>query len=164
MSPLDASPTRRERRVDGHITRADFPLPDVTWEPVAPFWAAAARHELAIPRCDTCGRLRWYPTDTCRHCDGEPATWVTVSGRGTLFSWVVVEHVFLPQFAGLTPYVPALVTLDEDPAVRLATRIVDTDPARLAFDMPVAVTFRPISFTGVEGAVVAPLFVAASRA
>jgi hypothetical protein len=36
--------------------------------------------------------------------------------------------------------------------------MVGCDPAALGFDMPVAVTFRPISFTGVDGEVVAPLF------
>jgi hypothetical protein len=36
--------------------------------------------------------------------------------------------------------------------------MVDCDPAELDFDMPVAVTFRPISFIGVDGEVVAPLF------
>lgn len=82
-----------------------------------------------------------------------------MSGRGTLFSWVVVTHAFLPQFADMVPFVPALVALDDDPAVRLATRIVDSDPDALDFEMPVTVTFRPISFTGVDGEVTAPLFV-----
>ena len=67
-----------------------------------------------------------------------------MSGRGTLFSWVVVTHPFLPQFADLVPFVPALVALDEDPAVRIPTRIVDTEPGGLEFEMPVQVTFRPI--------------------
>jgi uncharacterized OB-fold protein len=84
-----------------------------------------------------------------------------MSGRGTLFSWVVVTHAFLPQFAGVVPFVPALVALDEDPSVRVPTRVVDTDPDSLEFDMPLEVTFRPISFTGVDGAVTAPLFVPA---
>jgi hypothetical protein len=72
-----------------------------------------------------------------------------------------VTHAFLPQFADLTPFVPALVVLEEDPSVRIPTRMVDCDPAALGFDMPVAVTFRPISFTGVDGEVVAPLFTTA---
>ena len=41
--------------------RREFPLPDLVWEPTAEFWAGAARGELRIPRCDSCGRLRWYP-------------------------------------------------------------------------------------------------------
>jgi uncharacterized OB-fold protein len=152
---------RDEARVEGHITRAAFPLPDVTWPLTAPFWERAARGELAIPVCDTCGRFRWYPKANCPHCHGEPMTWVAVSGRGTLFSWVVVTHAFLPQFSGLTPYVPALVTLDEDDGVRVPTRMVDCEPSALDFDMPVRVTFRPITFTGVDGRVTAPLFVPA---
>jgi uncharacterized OB-fold protein len=139
--------------------RAGFPLPDTAWEPTAEYWAGAARHELRIPRCESCGRLAWYPTARCRHCRGEAFTWETMSGRGTLFSWVVVTHAFLPQFADLIPFVPALVALEEDPAVRLATRIVDCDPAALAFEMPVEVVFRPLAFTGVDGEVTAPFFI-----
>lgn len=142
-------------------TRREFPLPDVSWEPTAEFWAGSARGELRIPRCDSCGRLRWYPEEQCRHCKGEPFTWETMSGKGTLFSWVVVTHPFLPQFADLTPFVPALVALEEDPSVRLPTRMVDCDHDGLDYEMPVRVVFRPLSFTDVDGTVDAPLFVPA---
>ncbi len=138
--------------------RDDFPLPDLTWAPTAPYWAGAARGELRIPRCDACGRFCWYPHEHCDACGASSLTWEVTSGRGTLFSWVVVTHPFLPQFADLVPFVPALVALDDDPAVRVPTRMVDCDPDALEFEMPVRVTFRPISFTGVDGEVLAPLF------
>ncbi|MFA5885654.1 MAG: OB-fold domain-containing protein [Acidimicrobiia bacterium] len=157
----EATSDERVHRIEGHITRAAFPLPDVTWPLTAEFWAGATRNELMIPVCDTCGRYRWYPKTECLSCDGEPYTWTPVSGRGTLFSWVVVTHPFLPQFADLVPFVPALVALEEDPSVRVPTRMVDCDPGSLTFDMPVTVTFREISFTGVDGSVTAPLFVPA---
>lgn len=153
------TPDERAHRIEGKITRAAFPLPDVTWPLTAEFWAGAAREELRIPKCDGCGRYRWYPKETCRHCDTGPYTWTAMSGRGTLFSWVVAKHAFIPQFADLVPFVPALVALEEDPGVRVPTRMVDCDPATLTFDMPVRVTYRPIAFTGVEGEVMAPLFV-----
>jgi uncharacterized OB-fold protein len=151
----------QDHRIEGKITRAQFPLPDVTWPATAEFWAGAAREELLIPRCDGCGRFRWYPKPECPACAAEPYSWVPVSGRGTLFSWVVVTHPFLPQFADLVPFVPALVALDEDPGVRLPTRMVDCDPGALTFDLPVTVTFRPIAFAGVDGSVPAPMFVPA---
>jgi uncharacterized OB-fold protein len=138
--------------------RPDFPLPDPTWEPTAEFWAGAARHELRIPHCEQCGRASWYPRETCRFCHGARFAWRTMSGRGTLFSWVVVTHAFLPQFEELVPFVPALVALDEDPAIRVATRMVDVEADQLDFEQPVQVTFRALSFPGVEGEVVAPLF------
>jgi uncharacterized OB-fold protein len=142
-------------------TRSEFPLPDLAWEPTAEYWAGAARGELRIPRCHGCGRLHWYPEDECRRCKGAAFTWETLRGTGTLFSWVVVTHAFLPEFADLTPFVPALVAVDEDPAVRIPTRIVDCDPEALSFEMPVRCVFRDLTFTGVAGSVTAPLFVPA---
>ena len=142
-------------------TRNEFPLPDLSWEPTAEFWAGAARGELRIPRCSSCGRLRWYPEAECRLCSAEPLAWETMRGTGTLFSWVVVTHAFLPQFADLTPFIPALVALDEDRAVRIPTRMVDCDADSLEFEMPVRCVFRPLTFTGVDGSVAAPLFVPA---
>lgn len=138
--------------------RPDFPLPDTEWEPTRPFWAAAAAQELSIPRCQTCQRLHWYPRTACRRCGGQAFTWEAMSGRATLFSWVVVTHAFLPQFADKVPFVPGLVALDEDPAVRLTTEIVDADPSALRFDMPLTVVFRPITFAGVDTTVTAPMF------
>jgi uncharacterized OB-fold protein len=139
--------------------RNEFPLPELDWAPTREFWAAAARGELAVPRCNACGRYVWYPDGTCRACGSHESTWTAVSGRGRLFSWSVVRRPFIPQVAADVPYVAGLVTIDEDPAVRMVTRIVDCDPAALRVDMPVRVVFRPLRFTGVSGEVVAPLFV-----
>jgi hypothetical protein len=138
--------------------RDDFPLPDTDWPPARPFWAAAARGELALPRCDGCRRLVWYPDGTCRRCGGGDFTWTAVSGRGRLFSWSVVHRAFIPEFAGSVPYVSALVTPDEDAAVRIVTRIVDCEPAALRIDMPVHVVFRTLSVPGRPREVVAPCF------
>ena len=57
------------------------------------------------------------------------------------------------------PFVTALVALDEDPAVRLCTYVVDAEPEDLVADAPVAVSFRPLEFTTVPGrSVVVPMF------
>ncbi len=138
--------------------RDDFPLPDVEWPPTREFWQGAARHQLVVPRCDACGRWVWYPTDACRRCGATAQTWTPVSGRGRLFSWSIVHRAFIPQLADMVPYVTALVAIDEDPAVRLATFIVDCAHDHLRIDMPVAVTFRELRFAGVAGSVTAPLF------
>jgi hypothetical protein len=144
--------------------RDDFPLPDTDWEPTRPFWAAAARGVLAVTRCDLCARYVWYPDGRCRHCGGDRLTWTAVSGRGKLFSWSVVHRAFIPQLADLVPFVTGLVEIDEDPAVRIVTRIVDCAPETLAVDMPVRVVFRPLRFAGVAGEVQAPLFAPATAA
>jgi uncharacterized protein len=137
-----------------------FPLPDVEWEPLRPFWAGAAAGELRLPHCDGCGRIHWYPVGRCRRCGiAEPGhDWRAVAGTGALHSWTVVRHAFLPELAGLVPFVSALVALDVDPDVRLVTRLVDCDEAGLAIDDRLEVTFRPMRFPGVEGQVAAPFF------
>jgi uncharacterized protein len=145
------------------VTAPGFPLPETDWAPTAPFWAAAADHRLSMPRCDACGRLVWYPADTCARCGGGDHSWVDLSGRGTLFAWVVVHQVFLPQYE--PPYVTALVAVDEDPAARLATRLVDVDPLApgLTIDQPVEVAFGPLQFPGIDGQVTAPFWRPISR-
>src|SRR3954471_2399810 len=145
------------------ITRKAFPLPDIDEPLTAPFFAAAARDELAIPRCHTCTRFVWYPKDACPYCGGL-LEWVGLSGRASLFTWTVVRRAFLPAFADRVPFVTALVALDEDPSVRLCTYLVDIDPdARLDAGMPLEVTFRDLMFSTVPNrAVRVPMFLAAT--
>jgi uncharacterized OB-fold protein len=140
------------------IKRAEFPLPDVDDPLTAPYFAAAARGELAVTRCLACDRYVWYPEPQCAACGG-PLEWVAVSGRGTLFSWTVVQRPFLPAFEAMVPFVTALVALDEDPAVRIVSYVVDIDAGALVPDMPLVVTFRPLSFPTVpDRSVVVPMF------
>ena len=140
------------------IKRDDFPLPDVDDELTGPYFAGAARGELVIPRCDACSEYVWYPQEACPR-DGGTLTWQPVSGKGSLFTWAVVHRAFLPAFEKRVPFVTSLVALDEDPAVRLCTYIVDAAPETLVADAPVEVTFRPLEFPTVPGrSVVVPMF------
>jgi uncharacterized OB-fold protein len=141
------------------LKRPDFPLPDLDDEATGEFFAGAARRELVIPRCDICGAFCWYPARSCAACGGGTFTWTPVSGRGRLFSWAVVRRPFLPAFEAMVPFVTALVALDEDPAVRIVTLIVDAEPATLVAEQPVEVTFRPLSFPTVpDKTVTVPMF------
>ena len=137
---------------------ADFPLPDISWEPTRELWAGAARGELMITRCDTCGRYVWYPESPCRYCGGTHLTWTRVSGRGRLFSWSVLHYAWIPQFKDQLPFVTGLVALEEDPAVRVVSYIVDCLPEKLRCDMAVNVVFRPLRYSGVATEVIAPMF------
>lgn len=135
-----------------------FPLPDPAWEPTRGFFAAAARGELAIPRCGGCGARVWYPRPACPACGGRDLPWEPVSGRGTLFSFAVVRRPLWRPFADRIPYATGLVALAEDPAVRLVTLLVDCAPEDLRVDMAVHAVFRPLRFPGSSRAVVVPFF------
>jgi len=144
------------------VKRDDFPLPDLADERTAEFFAGAARGELVIPKCDACAACCWYPEIACPRCGGEAFTWTRVSGRGRLYSWAVVRRAFLPAFEEMVPFVTALVALDDDPAVRIVTYVVDCDPDALAADQPLEAVFRPLSFPTVPGkAVPVAMFVPA---
>ena len=147
------------------VKRSDFPLPDLDDERTAGYFAGAARGELVIPKCDACGRLCWYPEDRCPACGGDAFTWTAVGGHGRVFTWAVVRRAFLPAFQEMVPFVTALVALDEDPAVRIVTLLVDVDPAALTVDLPMEVVFRPLAFPTVpDRSVVVPMFRSAGDA
>ncbi|MFQ5514961.1 MAG: Zn-ribbon domain-containing OB-fold protein [Myxococcota bacterium] len=137
---------------------ADFPLPDTEWERTREFWRAAARGELVLPHCAACRRIAWYPPERCPACGHPTLEWKPVSGRGSVYSWAVVRHAFLPAFREQIPYVTGLVSLDEDPSVRLVTRFVECNPETLVPELAVEAVFRPLVFPGVERRIVAPLF------
>jgi len=120
-------------------------LPDTEAPELAPFWEGCRTGELRIPRCEACGKLVWYPQLTCPRCGGERMPWTKVSGRGRLFTWVRVHRAFLPGFEKRVPYLTALVELEDDPAVRLATLLDAPDAAALCIGMPVEVAFERVN-------------------
>jgi uncharacterized OB-fold protein len=115
-----------------------LPAPDVE---TRPFWDGCRQGKLLIQRCEACGHVRFPPTHFCPKCHSTDQAWVESSGRGRVFSWIVVRHP-VPRdiYAGDVPYVVALITLDE--GVRIASNIVGVAPEAVTADMPVRVAFR----------------------
>ena len=134
------------------------PLPELDWELTRPFWRAAEAGAFVMPRCGACERYVWYPEERCPHCSAAEISWVDVPGMGTLFSWAQVSHPLHPPYKDQLPYITGIVALDIDPRVHYVTRIVDCAAAALAIEMPMEVVFRELSYSGVEGAVIAPVF------
>jgi uncharacterized OB-fold protein len=116
------------------------PAPVVTPE-TKPYWDAAQRDELHIQRCGACNEFYFYPRPFCPHCFSEDVSWVRVSGRATLHSYVI-NHRPVPGWEGEAPYAIALVELEEGP--RLATNIVGVPntPEDLVLDMELEVCFE----------------------
>ncbi|SHN45258.1 Zn-ribbon domain-containing OB-fold protein [Cryptosporangium aurantiacum] len=83
-----------------------------------PHWDAAARGELALPRCGDCERLVLPPEPVCPHCGSTaPAyTYEQLSGRGVIRSWTVVRRSFLGE---PTPFTLVDVELAEQADLRM---------------------------------------------
>jgi uncharacterized OB-fold protein len=107
-----------------------------------PFWDAAREHRLAIQRCDDCALWVHWPQVRCPRCGSERLTSTDVSGRGTIYTFTIVHHVFMPPFEPDIPYSLALVELDEQPGLRLLANIVDCPNEALHIGMPVEATFE----------------------
>ena len=109
-----------------------------------PFWEAARRHALQLQRCRGCGAWVFYPRAACPTCLSADLEWRPVSGRGTLHTFTVV-HRGQKGFPLGSPYVIAMVELEEGP--RLMTNLVGVapDPEYIRIGMPVEVVFEDVT-------------------
>lgn len=88
------------------------------------FFAGCREGVLRIQQCAETGRLIFPPRPMSPFAPHVPPTWTTVSGHGTIWSFVVPHPPLLPPFQDLAPYVVIAVALDEDPCVRLIGNLV----------------------------------------
>ncbi|OAH14836.1 Zn-ribbon domain-containing OB-fold protein [Streptomyces jeddahensis] len=119
--------------------RFDLPEPDAF---TRPYWDAAAEGRLLLRRCRSCGRAHHYPREFCPHCWSEDVAWERASGRATLYTWSVVHRNDLPPFGTRTPYVAAVVDLEEGP--RMMTEVVECEEGALRIGMGLEAAFQAL--------------------
>ena len=125
-------------------TEYSKPLPrPISPEFTRPFWEAARRHELVMPRCQTCDHLFFYPRSECPHCLSSRLEWVRVSGRGRLHTYTIVYQPANTAFRDDTPYIYAVVQLDEGP--RMVSNVVQCDLDAVKVDMPLEAIFDDVT-------------------
>ena len=120
---------------------ASFPLPEVGFENEA-FWTGGASGELRIHRCRACRLWLHPPQPVCRACYSTDVGPETAAGTGTVVTFTVNRQPWLPGLE--VPYVVAIVELDEQPGLRVVTRLVDVDPDTVRIGLRVAVRFEAI--------------------
>lgn len=101
------------------------------------FWESAARSELLIQKCSSCGTLRHPPRPGCAACGSLEWETIQSSGLGTVYSYVIYHHPPLPGFE--PPFAVGLIELEE--GVRMLSNIVDMPLDEITIGMPVEVTF-----------------------
>ena len=115
-------------------------IPNVTRE-LKPFFDAARNHQLAVQKCDACGKLRFPAAPLCLACDSDKASWVTVSGRGQVFSFTVMHRAYHPAIK--VPYTLAVIELNE--GVKITSNVIGIEPSKVKCGMPVEVVFEKLS-------------------
>jgi len=111
-----------------HVRQHGFVTPTVDPDS-EPWWIALAEHRLLLPRCQVCGRA-WFPaTPGCPHCGANDFVLQEASGKGSLYSWVVVHRALSPAFSEDVPYTIGLVELEE--GARVFARLFGSPAASL---------------------------------
>ena len=118
------------------------PLPDIT-DANRGFWDAARRHELHMQQCDDCGHIRYPVAAICPECLSGDFHWRRLSGRGTVFSYVVFHQVYHPGFKDEVPYNVALIQLEEGP--RMFSNVVGVANDAVSVGDAVEVTFETVT-------------------
>jgi uncharacterized OB-fold protein len=100
-----------------------LPLPSI--DPTSePYWNGLKEGKLRLPRCLACGEHHFYPRVVCPSCGADRLEWNDVSGRATIYSCTTVHRAGDPLFQEETPFVVAVVELEEGP--RMTVRINST--------------------------------------
>ena len=118
------------------------PLPKPT-ATSAPFWQAAHQGRLELQYCSKCDSFQYYPRPICANCWNEAVEWRRCSGRATVYSYSICNIPGLPSFKGDTPYLVAVVELEE--GVRMTTNIVGCAATDVSIGMPVEAVFERVT-------------------
>jgi uncharacterized protein len=102
------------------------------------FWFEGARaHQLLIQHCTSCGTLRHPPLPACGTCGSLEWDTVVSSGRGTVYSYVVVHYPQVPSFE--YPLAIGLIELDE--GTRVVANLGGVERDAIAIGMSVEAEF-----------------------
>jgi len=126
--------------------RARKPLPQLN-AVTRPFWEAAARGQLTMPRCRYCSAFTWPPLPSCGECGSAALEWTRLSGRGMVYSFTVIRQIVggpsARAFEPDIPYVVAWIDLEEGP--RLVSNIVGCPIEQVTIGMAVEVVLEQAS-------------------
>ena len=114
------------------MSEADVPfriLPDLSGDSSF-FWKAGAAGELQFLRCRDCGTRIHPPQPLCPLDHSKNLAPEAVSGRATICTFTINHQVWMP--GPEPPFVVAIVTIEEDPSIRLTTNIVGCKPEEVS--------------------------------
>lgn len=101
------------------------------------FYAGLEANQLLVQRCSGCGTMRNPPSPMCGTCGSLEWSAVPLSGRGSIYSYIVHHH---PPVAGFeTPHPVVLAEMAE--GIRLLGALRTEQRASVAIGLPVAVEF-----------------------
>jgi uncharacterized OB-fold protein len=95
-----------------------------------------------VQRCDDCSDIHFPGSPVCPKCLSEKQSWVPVSGRGTVLSWVRFHRAYWDSFRDDLPYLVCLVGLDEGPL--LVSNLAGPETEQITIGAAVEVVFEKV--------------------
>lgn len=120
-----------ERTSAPDISQLEIPMDRWT----EPFWQAAARKELKLPRCKDCTTFRWPPGPFCPSCRCQEVEWIS-AGPARLYSYTLVRRPGEARDSHSAVVAPGLVEFPKAGGVRIMAAIVDTPPDAIRIGVP----------------------------
>lgn len=106
------------------------------------FWEGVKQGKLLIQRCKSCGDLHHPPGPVCPKCQSFDWDTIESSGKGTVYSFVVMHYPEVPPFEYPNPV--GLIELEE--GVRLISQLIGVKPGDVKVGQKVQVEF--VTFDG----------------
>jgi len=114
------------------------------------FWEGTAKGELRVQKCESCGRLRHPPRPMCPWCRSTERGFAVMSGKGSVWSYVIPHPPLLAPYSDLAPYNVVVVELDENPNIRFVGNLVhgpegainEIDPHSIRIGEPVEAVYK----------------------
>lgn len=105
-----------------------------------PYWNAAREGVLRLQRCRECHTAIHYPRRWCPKCWSTALDHFDADGTGVVITYTIVHQSPFEAFDPHTPYVLAIIQLDEGPT--MLANIIGPDAMEVAIDDPVRVRFE----------------------
>ena len=103
-----------------------------------PFWDAVRDGRLIVQRCSACEKTFFRPEVACPHCFSTEWRWVESSGRGTLYSFSIVQRAPSPAFKA--PFIFAAIDMEE--GWTMFSNVIGLEPGEAKIGMKLQVSFE----------------------
>ncbi len=107
------------------------------------FWDGCKDGRLLIQKCNDCGYHIYFPAYACPQCLSSNLDWIEASGRGSVHTLTVIERGAGPAFEDESPFVVALIELEEGPI--MMSNVIGCPPYEVKIGDCVEVTFRTVA-------------------
>ncbi|WP_216829864.1 Zn-ribbon domain-containing OB-fold protein [Alkalihalobacterium elongatum] len=115
----------------------NLPRPTIETEK---YWQGCRKHELLIQKCTECDHYQFYPRIMCTRCSSNQVEWERTSGKGIVISFTIIRRPISKAYKAETPYVVALIKLEEGPV--MMSNIIHCDLEAVKVGMGVEVEFE----------------------